>query len=272
MLVGQALRLLVGAFDEADPGAEIQHPRQVLFRPVQRRLQDDAHLVVAVAPQRFEDVERHFGIGRALHVDADEEPRRVGPIEDFPQVVHRAGAVHVEAELRELERNVAADAGRDDRFADLAVLARRRIRLREAGDAFAEVVERVQQAACLHRAGRLDRLGRRLAGDEAAREARRPPHPVARRQLLQDGCYARGDEKKPWLRRRALMRPAGGGEEVLDGSRVVPQHAAVAHAEPSAFEHHDAARFEQLAGLVDRLPAARHAEVRLADGELVDAR
>ena len=56
-------------------------------------------------------VERHVGVRRALHVDAHEEPVRVGRLEDAAQVVDGRGAVDVEAELRELQRDVALDAG-----------------------------------------------------------------------------------------------------------------------------------------------------------------
>ena len=81
-------------------------------------------LPVALLPERLEDLERHFGVRRALHVDADEEARR-RPLENPAQVVDRAGAVDVEAELGELQREVAADAGLDDRVDDAQVIARR---------------------------------------------------------------------------------------------------------------------------------------------------
>ena len=66
---------------------------------------------------------------------------------------------------------------------DLAVLARGRVGVGEAADAFAEVIERVEQAARFDRARRLDRFGGRLAGDEPPREAPRAAHAVARREL-----------------------------------------------------------------------------------------
>ena len=61
---------------------------------------------------------------RALHVDADEElvPRR--RVEDAAQVVHTGRAVDGQAELRQLERDVALDAGGDDRLDDLLVVSR----------------------------------------------------------------------------------------------------------------------------------------------------
>ena len=71
-------------------------------------------------------LERRVGIRRVLHVDADEEAVRVGRLEDAPHVVDRGGAVDVEAELRQLERDVALDAGRDDLADDADVIGGRR--------------------------------------------------------------------------------------------------------------------------------------------------
>ena len=47
-------------------------------------------------------------------------PCRLGALEDLAQVVDRARPVDVEPELRELQRDVALDAGRDDRVDDRA--------------------------------------------------------------------------------------------------------------------------------------------------------
>ena len=66
------------------------------------------------------------------------------------------------------------------------------------------------------------------------------------------------------------MRAAGRGEQVLDRPRVVAEHAAVAHAEPAAFEDDDAARFERLGGFLDRLASAGDAEVGAPCRQLLD--
>src|ERR1044071_5986861 len=50
-------------------------------------------------------------------------------------------------------------------------------------------------------------------------------------------------------------------EQVLECARVVPEHVALTHADASALDHDDAARFERLDGRIDGLYAARHAEV-----------
>ena len=106
------LRFLVRALDEPDARAERVDALQILLAAVQRRLQHDAHLPVAVPPQRLEDLERDVGVRRVLHVDAHEEAGRLGALEDLAQVVDGARLVDVEPELRQLQRDVALDAGR----------------------------------------------------------------------------------------------------------------------------------------------------------------
>ena len=100
----------------------VQAP-DVVRRSLQVRLDHGADVAVALPPQRVEDLERRVGVRRVLHVDAHEEPVRIGRLEDAAQVVDRGGPVDVEAELRQLERDVALDAGGDDRVDDLHVVA-----------------------------------------------------------------------------------------------------------------------------------------------------
>ena len=66
------------------------------------------------------------------------------------------------------------------------------------------------------------------------------------------------------------MRAAGRGEQVLDGSRVVPEDTALPHSKPPVLEHDDAAGFEWLGGVVHCFPPADHAEVRVPGSQLVD--
>ena len=82
-------------------------------------------LPMPLLPQRLEDAERGVGVRRVLHVDAHEEPVRVGRLEDAPHVVDRGRAVDVEPELRELQRDVALDARGDDRVDDAHVVGAR---------------------------------------------------------------------------------------------------------------------------------------------------
>src|SRR6185295_3921345 len=129
-----------------------------------------------------------------------------------------------------------------------------------------EEVEREMQAPGFELAGRGDGLLDGLAGDEAPREAPRPAHAVARRHLLENAALC--DEMKESLgcASQHLMGTTGSGEQMLDRARVVAQHDAFAHPEPSALGDDDAARFERLGRLLDRLASAADAEVGAARG------
>ena len=168
-------------------------------------------LRVALMPDRLEDLQRHVGVGGALHVDAHEEPVLDSGIENAPQVVHAGGAIDVEAELRQLHRHVALDVGQGDRLQDLAVVARGLVRLLHRGDALAEIVERQEQAAAGERPHGGDGVLDRLSGDESAREsAAALRHAVARRETLQQ--VDSGEGVKKGLRRgveHQCVEPSG---------------------------------------------------------------
>ena len=80
---------------------------------------------------------------------------RAAAVEDAAEVVDAGGAIHGETELRELERNVPADPGRDDSVNHGEAGPRRGIGLRHRADAFPEQIE------CLGQPRRLDRVRRR---------------------------------------------------------------------------------------------------------------
>ena len=96
---------------------------------------------------------------------------------------------------------------RDHRVDHREVVARRRVGAVEVQHALAEQIERDVQAARFDGARRLDRFGDGLAGDEAAREAGRLAHAVARRELLEglalreevEKCFGRAIEHQ-WVR------------------------------------------------------------------------
>src|SRR5688572_6896455 len=228
-------------------------------------------MAVVLLPEGFEDLESGLGVAGLLHVDPHEEP--LAAVEDPAKVVDGARAVDVESELRKLQREVPSDAGLLDRVDDLEVLAGGGIGVGQTGDALAEEIEGVQEAAALDGARRVDCFGHRLAGDEPAREAGRPPHAVARRDGFQE--TAGREEMKKSLggmieHPDRLMRATGRDEQVLDRPRVVPEHGAVAYAEPAALENDDPARLERFGGFLDGLAAAGHLEVGALDGELLD--
>ena len=117
------LRFAVRALDQADARAERVDAPQIAFAATQIRLQHDADLPVALLPERLEDLERDVGVARALHVDPHEKTGRLGELENLAQVVDRARAIDVEAELRQLQRDVALDARLDDGPDDVEIVA-----------------------------------------------------------------------------------------------------------------------------------------------------
>src|SRR5262249_9124736 len=135
--------------------------------------------------QRLENLERHLGVRRTLHVDADEEAGRLSPIEHAAHVVDARRAIDRQSELRQLERDVAADAALDHLLHDVEVLARRGVGPWERVAALAEVVHRDEQTALLDGPRRLDGFTRGLSRDKASREARGTPHAVPRRERLE---------------------------------------------------------------------------------------
>ena len=151
---------------------------------------------MALPPQRVEDVERRVGVRRVLHVDAHEEPVRIGRLEDAAHVVDRGGPVDVEPELRQLQRDVALDAGRDDRVDDLHVVGGRRRAAVGARHAFAEVVERQEQAL----AGQVRRRTRSLPRSVSpAMKRRAKPDPGAIPYFEASRCSV-GTCASPWNR------------------------------------------------------------------------
>jgi hypothetical protein len=146
-------------------------------------------------PQRIEDVERGIGIGRVLHVDAHEEAVGIGWLENPAHVVDRGGLVDVEPELRQLERDVALDPGRDDPADDLDVVGGGGRCGGGARHAFAEVVERQAQALARQVGDRRNRFLDGFTGDEAAREALRR-HPVLRSEALERGNLCQSVEQR----------------------------------------------------------------------------
>ena len=57
---------------------------------------------------------------------------------------------------------------------------------------------------------------------------------------------------------------------MLDGPRVITQHGAFAHAEPTPLRHDNPAELERLGGLFDCLPSAGDAEIGVTRGKLLE--
>ena len=167
---------------------------------MQRRLQHDPEVAVPEAPQRLEDLERHLGVRRVLHVDPHEEPVRRRRLEDPSQVVDRVTRSRSSPSCVSFSEMLRPTPALTTSSMTFEVFARRLVGGCGAGDAFAEVVERLRQAACLHRARRGNRFGGRFTGDEASREAGGRGEAVPRGQPLQ--AAAARQQVKEGLRRR----------------------------------------------------------------------
>ena len=157
----------------------------VRFAARQARLQHHAGVAVALLPHRLEDIERDGGVGRVLHVDAHEELLRGGGVKDAAEVVDAGGAIDGQAELGQLQRDVAFDARGGDALEHAEVGAGRGIGFGDRGDALAEVIEGRRQAGGLDDAAGVDRLVDGLAGDETPRESAAAAHAVSRRELFE---------------------------------------------------------------------------------------
>ncbi len=90
-----------------------------------------------------------------------------------------------QTELRQLQRDVASDAGGDDLVEHFQVGPRRGVGLGHVGDALTEKVERLLQARGFDDASGGDRFLDGFTGNEAAGKAAGTAHAVARREGLQ---------------------------------------------------------------------------------------
>src|SRR5690606_22832240 len=125
--------------------------------------------------------------GRSFHVDPHEEPGLDPGVDDPAEVVDGRGAVDGQTDLGELDRQAATgNAGGRGGLDEGDVLARGRDGLLARRDAFAEQVDRGQQAARLELSHRSNRFGNGSAGDEPAGDAARAAQTVARGGLLQE--------------------------------------------------------------------------------------
>ena len=115
------------------------------------------------------DRERRVDDARLLHVDADERAERLGDLHDALDVGVRQLLVELEAEVRELERDVAGKLLGVEALENASVLVRHGLRVGAVTDALAE--ERgVRMEPLAGEAAQHDHaLVERLAGHEPAR-------------------------------------------------------------------------------------------------------
>ena len=109
LLIRDRLRLLVRALDQPNARAERVDPRATsCFAAIQRRLQHDADVAVALLPQRLEDRRASPRCTASSPCRCARRSRAGSARSRICAGCRRARAVDVEAELRQLQRDVAA--------------------------------------------------------------------------------------------------------------------------------------------------------------------
>ena len=208
VLVRHFRRLLVGALDQPHREAEPGDAGQIVRRAAEGRLQDDAQMPVSERAHRRRGVERAVDQRRAFHVDPDEATPGVAVDQDALEVVAAQTGVELEAELRQLDRQVAGHAGQADGFDHPQIGDRGRLGGLAAADVLAQVVERVEQTAPFQAAGRVDGLVDVPAADEPARDAAGAAHAVPGGRLLDGAASGQREEQPP----RGGVQDGRGGE------------------------------------------------------------
>ena len=121
--VGDLRGLEVRALHDAQVGGERQQPVEVVGSAVEVRLQDRADVLVARSPQALVDPERRVDELGLLHVDAHEEIATRGVRDEALDVRMRGLLVEGEPEVRQLQREVGAEALAGEPVEELGVLA-----------------------------------------------------------------------------------------------------------------------------------------------------
>ena len=136
--VGDLRRLEVGALHEAEIRREREQLGEVALRADEVRLEHGADAVVTRLAQPPVDPERRVDDARLLHVDPHEAPEALGHVHDALDVRVRELLVELEAEMRELERDVDGQRLGVEPLEDAPVLVRDRLGLGAVADALAE--------------------------------------------------------------------------------------------------------------------------------------
>ena len=142
LLEGELGRLDVDPLAQPDVRPQVGKRTDVVDRPAQVGLEDDADVVVPGVAQLAVEPQRVVGRARVLHVDADEvaDLGRVG--HDLLEVAAAEAVAELEPERRQLHAHVRVQVVPLDRLEHVAVLADDRHRLVDAGDLLAEDVDR----------------------------------------------------------------------------------------------------------------------------------
>ncbi len=135
--IGDRRRLDVDPFAQPD----VVDPLDVVDRPPQVRLHDDAEILVPELAQVAVQAEGAGRRRRVLHVDSDETLPRPGVFDDGLEVLATQVEVEVEPERGQLDRDVRVELVAVDPREQVVVLAGDRPRLVRAGDLLAEHVD-----------------------------------------------------------------------------------------------------------------------------------
>src|SRR6185503_18978422 len=179
--VGDVRRLEIGALHEAQIGRERKQRLEVMFGTKEVGLEHGADTVVTRLAQPAIDAEGRVDDVRLLHVDPDEAAEPLGDLHDLLDIRVRDLLVELEAEMGQLECDVARQILRMETLEHTAVLARDRLRLAAVANALAEQ-RRVRVEPLIGEATQDgDARVEVLARDEARRAE---PHPVAAHEAL----------------------------------------------------------------------------------------
>ena len=121
----------------------------------------------------LDDAQRAVGIGRAFHVHAHEISEFLRAARDDAQLLGAKFPAEIEAEMRQLERDIRLDARRRDLLQRFRVGRARAFRILARDHVFAEVIQAHRHSGFVAGSRRFDGGGEFLAGDEPARHAAR---------------------------------------------------------------------------------------------------
>ena len=183
--------LEVRALDDAQVRTQRKERGQVVLAPVQVRLQHRPDAFEALLSQPAVAAQRRVDERRLLHVDPDEGPEALRVLYEPLYVRVRELVIELEAEVRELERDVRAQPFRDEPRDRLLVRRDDGLRLRLVAHPLAEERRVRREPALVQPAQYGDALVKGLAGHEPPGAE---PHAVLRDEALDPGAVGCGED------------------------------------------------------------------------------
>src|SRR5256885_8032938 len=102
---GDLGRLIVRTFHQPDRGRDRQQALDIFWRPAEIRLQTDSD-VRPLGLDAAVYLEGRVDVARLLHIDPEHRARLIGPRGELQHVLHAAFRTRVQAEMRQLDRDV----------------------------------------------------------------------------------------------------------------------------------------------------------------------